>query len=159
MNATRISDLRKARGWTQERLARESGVTVRTVQRMEAGNDASLETVSLVAAALQVPVRDLFATVESTSYDTALGGLEERTAQQEQRNELDRQVKRARNVIGIVVSVAVLLLIGRGPVSGWMIFVIPVYWFVARWLVGRVVRAWLDGKYPLSEADAHPSKS
>jgi len=60
MNETRIVDLRTQMGWTQERLADESGVTVRTVQRLEAGNDGSLDTLSRVAKAFGVPVRDLF---------------------------------------------------------------------------------------------------
>lgn len=49
MNTTRIADLRQTAGWTQERLATESGVGLRTIQRLEAGNEASLETLSLVA--------------------------------------------------------------------------------------------------------------
>ncbi|UXN23679.1 helix-turn-helix domain-containing protein [Curtobacterium flaccumfaciens] len=60
----RIGELRRLRGWTQERLAETSGIAVRTVQRMESGNDASLESLSAVATALEVPVRDLFATEE-----------------------------------------------------------------------------------------------
>jgi len=65
MNRTRIGELRRARGWTQERLAVESGVAGRTIQRLEAGNDASLDTVALIANALGVPVRELFVSVES----------------------------------------------------------------------------------------------
>ncbi len=40
----RIAALRRERGWTQERLAEASGIAVRTVQRLEGGKDASLET-------------------------------------------------------------------------------------------------------------------
>lgn len=57
MSETRIVGLRTERGWTQERLAEVSGVTVRTVQRLEAGNDVSLDTLSRLAGALEVPVR------------------------------------------------------------------------------------------------------
>lgn len=39
MSQTRILELRTQRRWTQERLAEASGVTVRTLQRLEAGND------------------------------------------------------------------------------------------------------------------------
>ncbi len=59
MSETRIVGLRTERGWTQERLAEVSGVTVRTVQRLEAGNDVSLDTLSRLAGALEVPVRQL----------------------------------------------------------------------------------------------------
>ncbi|TDS77571.1 helix-turn-helix domain-containing protein [Amnibacterium kyonggiense] len=57
----RIAALRRERGWTQEHLASVSGVGVRTVQRLEAGEDGSLETLRRVAAALEVPVPELFA--------------------------------------------------------------------------------------------------
>ena len=57
----RITALRRELGWTQARLAAESGVGVRTVQRLEAGADASLETLHLVAVALGVEVGELFA--------------------------------------------------------------------------------------------------
>lgn len=72
MNTTRIVDLRQAAGWTQERLATESGVGLRTIQRLEAGSDASLETLSLVAEALRVPVRDLFAVIEDSDLGSRL---------------------------------------------------------------------------------------
>ena len=68
MNETRIVDLRTQMGWTQERLADESGVTGRTVQRLEAGDDGSLDTLSRVANAFGVPVRDLFVTVAEDDY-------------------------------------------------------------------------------------------
>ena len=61
MNDMRITELRRLRGWTQERLAEESGIAVRTIQRVEGGNDASLESLSSIARALEVPVRELFA--------------------------------------------------------------------------------------------------
>ncbi len=65
MNETCITDLRQEQGWTQEKLAAESGVGIRTVQRLESGSDASMETLSLIADALGVPVRALFKTIEN----------------------------------------------------------------------------------------------
>lgn len=76
MNKTRIAELRSLRGWTQERLAEESGVTVRTVQRLEAGNDASLHTLTRLGEALGVPVRDLFETVPDGEYGAAVSALD-----------------------------------------------------------------------------------
>lgn len=74
MNETRIDEIRKSRGWTQERLAEESGVAVRRIQRLESGQDASLTT--LTAIALGVPVREFFASVERPEFQTALDGLD-----------------------------------------------------------------------------------
>jgi transcriptional regulator with XRE-family HTH domain len=64
VKAARIIELRQAQGWTQERLATESGVGVRTVQRLEAGEGASLETLLLVADAPRVTVRELFSAID-----------------------------------------------------------------------------------------------
>lgn len=54
-----VSRLRRGRAWTQERLATESGVAVRTIQRFEAGSDVGLTTLSRIAEALDVPVSAL----------------------------------------------------------------------------------------------------
>lgn len=83
MNTTRIVEIRQTMGWTQERLANESGVGLRTVQRLEAGHDASLETLSLVADALRVPVRDLFSIIEDSSLSDRVDSLQDRTADQQ----------------------------------------------------------------------------
>lgn len=83
MNRTRIIELRQQQGWTQERLATESGVGLRTVQRLEAGQDASLETLSLVADALQVSVRDLFIEIDDEVLRSGVESLADRTALQQ----------------------------------------------------------------------------
>ena len=83
MNQTRIIELRQAQGWTQERLANVSGVGLRTVQRLEAGQDASLETLSLVAEALQVPVRDLFTTIDNAALSSRVDSMQDRMDEQQ----------------------------------------------------------------------------
>ena len=93
MNSTRIMELRQAQGWTQERLANESGVGLRTVQRMEAGQDASLETLSLVADALHVPIRDLFTTIEDADLSNRVDSLQGRADEQQSRGEQRRARK------------------------------------------------------------------
>ncbi len=57
MSTTRVIELRQERGWTQERLAAEAGVGLRTVQRLEAGQDASSETLTLVAQPTRLRAR------------------------------------------------------------------------------------------------------
>jgi len=51
--------LRKTRGWTQEHLAEVAGLSVRTVQRIEAGYPASPESLMALAAALDLSVEEL----------------------------------------------------------------------------------------------------
>lgn len=55
----KIKELRVARAWSQEQLAELAGISARTVQRIENGEQASLETLSALAAVLEVKVIDL----------------------------------------------------------------------------------------------------
>ena len=167
MNQSRIGQLRKARGWTQERLATESGVAVRTVQRLEAGNDAGLETLSLIANALGVPVRDLFFEVEEEGFQSAVEGLDARkTAQQARRDTISRGFEFLYQGVGVLVTFATIVLVLTGTLTwlGW--FIIPVYWAgvrsLLRFLEHVAIGPWLDAKYPLSfpsRNGAHPGST
>ena len=59
IDGQRIKQLREARGWSQEHLASLCGLSARTVQRLEAEGNASLESRMAVAAALEVAAVDL----------------------------------------------------------------------------------------------------
>ena len=48
-----IQKLRLQRGWSQEQLAEVSGLSVRTVQRLERGQPGSLETMNALAAVFE----------------------------------------------------------------------------------------------------------
>lgn len=54
-----IRKLRIDKGWSQETLAEVSGLSVRTIQRLERGGNASLETLSALAAVFEVDVSTL----------------------------------------------------------------------------------------------------
>ncbi|PXW43867.1 2TM domain-containing protein [Dickeya zeae] len=54
-----IKSQRLARAWSQEQLAELSALSVRTIQRIENGERASLETLSAIAAAFGVNVTTL----------------------------------------------------------------------------------------------------
>ncbi len=52
----RIAEARKAKGWTQEELAEQTNLTVRTIQRLEnQANTPRLHTLRLIAQALAIP--------------------------------------------------------------------------------------------------------
>lgn len=51
-----IQKLRLQRGWSQEQLADVSGVSVRTIQRLERGQPGSLETLKALAAVFDVDI-------------------------------------------------------------------------------------------------------
>ena len=54
-----IQKLRVDRGWSQEELAAHSGLSVRTIQRIENGKRASLESLKCLAAVFETQVSDL----------------------------------------------------------------------------------------------------
>lgn len=51
-----IKQLRLSRGWSQEQLAQFSGLSVRTIQRVERGHNAGLESLKCIAAAFDIDV-------------------------------------------------------------------------------------------------------
>ncbi len=156
MNETRIGELRKARGWTQERLADESGVAVRTIQRFESGQDASLDTISLVANALEVSVKDLFVSVDKEGFAVSVDQLDARQSAEQQRRDATTQgFHMLYRGVGILVVLAVLVLGLTGTLSwiiGWIIAV--AYLAVGRYLFRSLFRVaidpWLDARYPFS---------
>jgi len=54
-----IQKLRLQRGWSQEQLAELSGLSVRTVQRLERGQTASVESLKALGAAFEIDFSDL----------------------------------------------------------------------------------------------------
>lgn len=148
MNTTRIIELRQAQGWTQERLANESGVGLRTIQRLEAGQDASLETLSLVADALQVAVRELFTVIEDETLSARVESLQVRADEQQAARDRITQAWR-------------WLYFGIGIIATLVSFTFPygVVLFLSYWSGGflillalrrLVIEPRLDEKYPLS---------
>jgi len=55
----RIRDERDKRSWTQTDLARKSGLSKRTIQRIEGGAEAAMETIQLIEQALDLPHDEL----------------------------------------------------------------------------------------------------
>ncbi|WP_091228072.1 helix-turn-helix domain-containing protein [Microbacterium sp. 3J1] len=149
MNTTRIIELRQSQGWTQERLATESGVGLRTVQRLEAGQDASLETLSLVADALKVPVRELFSVIEDEGLSMRVDSLEDRTV--EQQTARDRISTAWR---WLYVGVGIICTLVAFTVPYGVVLVLS-YWvggfLILRALRRIVIEPRLDAAYPLSK--------
>jgi transcriptional regulator with XRE-family HTH domain len=156
MNESRIAELRKRRGWTQEQLAAASGVAVRTIQRLESGTDANAETLTLIANALEVPVSDLFARVETADFSATVDGLEERRAfQQDRRDATTRGYDSLFQGVGVLVVFGTLALAFFTSNSTWLVWlIIPAYWAGGRYIFKALFRMFvdprLDDRYPLS---------
>lgn len=56
VNQTRLKAERRKRGWSQDHLAAASGVSTRTVQRLERGDKAALSSLAALASALTLSV-------------------------------------------------------------------------------------------------------
>ena len=54
-----LKKLRKNKNWSQEQLSILSGLSLRTVQRVEAGNTASLETLKSLASVFEINITKL----------------------------------------------------------------------------------------------------
>ena len=54
-----VRKLRIQKGWSQEQLAQFSGLSVRTIQRIERGKTAGLESLKSLAAVFEVNIQDL----------------------------------------------------------------------------------------------------
>lgn len=67
MRRLKVKELAQAKGWSQDTLARESGLTFTTVRRIwrdRGTEDPRLSTLSALATALGVSIDDLYETVE-----------------------------------------------------------------------------------------------
>ncbi|HBT5242326.1 TPA: helix-turn-helix domain-containing protein [Klebsiella quasipneumoniae] len=119
----KFRSLRLARAWSQEQLAELSGLSVRTVQRIENGDQPSLETLSALAAVFEVSVVDL-------SDPDAPGGraLDQTTA--ETKSNLAKESRFYRSVITAIVVCTLLLVLNHftAPTSEWSLWVAGI-WF------------------------------
>lgn len=59
INAELILQLRKSKSWSQEELAIATGLNVRTIQRIEREQTASLQSRKAIAATFDIAVEDL----------------------------------------------------------------------------------------------------
>ena len=56
----RVRELREARGYSQEFLSKLSGVSLRTIGRLERGEATKPETMERIARVLEVSVQELY---------------------------------------------------------------------------------------------------
>ena len=54
-----IKQRRLAKGWTQDELALHSGISARTIQRVESGQSVGSETLKCLAAVFETSVNSL----------------------------------------------------------------------------------------------------
>jgi transcriptional regulator with XRE-family HTH domain len=128
-----IQKLRLKHGWSQQQLAHASGLSVRTIQRIEAGHPASTETLKALAAVFEVDFSTL--TPEQTMSSSADSSAEK------QEQEAFRYVRELRrfylHVFRYVVVILILLAINLivSPQRMW------VFWVMGGWGLGLALHA------------------
>lgn len=160
MTQNKIASLRKEKGWTQEELSEKSEVNVRTIQRLEPGEDGSLDTLKSVANAFQLQISDLFISLDESDKSRQII-----KKSQEQNLQISKwkSIKLLYNVI--TISLFIILMLPLGELMSYADFnlefindIIYSLW-IAAWPLGFVliylVKAfllipYLNEKYPLA---------
>jgi|SRR5690554_329024 len=90
-----VRTLRLQRGWSQEQLAELSGLSARTIQRIERGKPAGLETRKSLAAVFEIPLTELTeaTTVTTATHETDHLQKQQTTEQEQQALEYVRDLK------------------------------------------------------------------
>ncbi|GHA84016.1 hypothetical protein GCM10009069_04230 [Algimonas arctica] len=66
-----IQQRRLEKAWSQEELARHSGLSTRTIQRIKGGQKAGLESLKCLAAVFETSISELMQEQTMTQQDTA----------------------------------------------------------------------------------------
>ena len=128
-----VRKLRLQRGWSQEQLAELTGLSVRTIQRIERGQPASLETARALAAVFEVDI-STFDTGDQTMIEK---DLPTETVTEEERTAIAyvQQLKEFYTHLLLYVVFGFMLLWRRGvddPV---------IVWALVGWTAGIIVHA------------------
>lgn len=132
-----IQKLRLKRGWSQQQLAEASGLSTRTIQRIEAGHPPSVESLKSIAAVFEVDFSTL--NPEQTMTTTTAPGADALAEKQEA--EAFRYVRRLRGfylhlfkyVLVVLALLAINLIVS--PERMW------VYWVIGGWGLGVLLHA------------------
>lgn len=65
-----IKNLRIENGWSQEKLAEITGLSLRTIQRVEKEDKASLESLNLLANAFSLDIKQLQDKLKNKTFET-----------------------------------------------------------------------------------------
>ncbi|MCG9753838.1 2TM domain-containing protein [Shewanella insulae] len=139
-----IRKLRLQRAWSQEQLAVHSGLNVRTIQRLERGQKASLESLKSLAAVFEVPLEALQQEMDmnSTMDKQTDAAIEERL--QPMSNDERAAIEYVKEVKGFysnLVTMAIILpllyLLNLMTSPGYM----WIWWVVLGWGGGLVLHA------------------
>lgn len=128
-----IQKLRLKHGWSQQYLAEASGLSVRTIQRIEAGQPASMETLKSLAAVFEVDFTTLQVEPDMIASTTNPGEIQEAEAFRYVRQLRGFYLHLAKYVVICVALLAINLLMT--PEHLWA------YWVIGGWGIGLLLHA------------------
>ncbi|WP_174847471.1 helix-turn-helix domain-containing protein [Yersinia artesiana] len=118
MNLYRIRELRQARAWSQEQLAELCSLNVRTIQRIENGEQASLETLSAIAAVMELKVSELYAPDISQPQEASGEAVDQRVV--DAREAVENEMSFLRQLLRAVILCSILFAINWFTSPGYM---------------------------------------
>jgi transcriptional regulator with XRE-family HTH domain len=130
----RVQKLRLQHGWSQQQLAELSGLNVRTIQRIEKGQEASVESLKSLAAVFNVE----FSTLKEQDMDPVIDNSQDAARVAEEQLAFNQVRKLKGFYVHLARYVAVVLLLTAinvftSPNRWW------VQWVILGWGVGVVL--------------------
>lgn len=118
INLRDLKKMRLERHWSQEQLAEMSGLSIRTIQRIENGENAGLESLKSLAAVFEINIAD--------------SNKKQELEQIRKEEEYIQKVKGFYKLLIIaVLSLAVPLILAINDQTLWNVFL----WILLSWLV------------------------
>ncbi|PID63840.1 MAG: XRE family transcriptional regulator [Gammaproteobacteria bacterium] len=139
-----IQKLRLEKGWSQQQLADMSGLSKRTIQRLENGNTLSVESVKSLAAVFEVDFSTLNGALTMNNNDTLAATIADPkqtltlTAKEQAAYQKVRQIKQfyiSLCVYVVVISCLAVINWWTSPDYWW------VKWVILGWGIGLLIRA------------------
>lgn len=128
-----IQKLRLKHGWSQQQLAEASGLSVRTVQRIEAGYPASTESLKSLAAVFEVDFSTLNPEQNMSSTDNKLSDQQEAEAFKYVRKLRGFYMHLFQYIVVTLALLAINLIVA--PHKMW------VFWVMGGWGLGILMHA------------------
>jgi len=126
-----VRKLRLQRGWSQEQLAQLSGLSIRTIQRIERGQSAGLESMKSLAAVFEIDLNQL--QQEQTMNDKTQVSNEEQEALEYVKGVKDFYTHLSIYVVVILALFVLNYLTNPGYIWAW--------WSALGWGIGVVSHA------------------
>lgn len=133
-----IRNLRMERGWSQEQLAEFSGLSVRTIQRVERGQPCGLESMKSLAAVFEVDINELKKDSDMTNQTPDKAEASYSNAEEQEAREQVKELKEFyMHLFTYFVTIVFLLIVNliSNPEYLW------VKWTAIGWGIGVIMHA------------------